>query len=112
MEPKGIPFEDFDAVVASLGKTVGIGTVKGIEDRLQPTAVCICTADKGRNLGIKSISDPVPEFTLEIRSVGDIRVFYAIENAVELLLEKIGIGEVSGGVEHDIDLLQLLPGEL
>ena len=108
MKTKGIAFENFDTVIASLCKAIGIGTVKRIEDRLQPTAVCMCTADKSRNFRIKCISDPVPEFTFEISSVGDGKVFYAIENAIELFFEEICVGKVSRGVQHDIDLLQLL----
>ena len=110
MEAKGIAFENFDTVITSLGKAIGIRAVKRIQDRLQPTAVCMCTADKGRNLRIKCVSDPVPEFTFELRSVGDGMVFYAIENAIELFFEEICVGKVSRGVQHDIDLLQLLFG--
>ena len=110
MKTKGIAFENFDTVIASLSKAIGIGTVKRIEDRLQPAAVGMSTADKGRNLRIKSVSDPVPEFTFEISSVGGGRIFYAIENTVELFFEEICVGKVSRGVQHDIDLLQLLFG--
>ena len=110
MEPKGIAFENFDMVITSLGKAIGIETVKRIQDRLQPTAVCMCTADKGGDIRIKSVSDPVPEFTFELRSVGDGMVFYAIKNAIELFFEEICVGKVGRGVQHDIDLLQFLFG--
>ena len=84
MKTKGIAFENLDAVIAPFGKPIGIGAIKRIKDWLQPTAVSMCTADKSGNLGIQSISDPNPEFTFEIRLVGDSVVFYAIKNAIEL----------------------------
>ena len=110
MEPKGIAFENLDTVITPLSKAIGIGAIKRIQDRLQPTAVCICTADKSRNIGIKSVPDPVPEILFERRIVGYGVVFYAIENAIELLFEEICIGKVSRSVQHDIDLLSFLFG--